>query len=97
MVTTVNTSPVRYVFFDAFSTCLFSRMTPELLLFLFQDWMERAKRIQCLAPLPKEPVIPLLAKMLVAAPYKAPEKKAKKKAKGAKSGPRRKGTSDVTS
>ena len=31
--------------------------------------------------------------MLVPAPYKAPEKKAK----GAKSGPRRKGVSDVTS
>ena len=59
--------------------------------------MERAKRIQCPAPLPKEPAIPRLAKMLVPAPYKAPEKKAKKKAKGAKSGPRRKGTSDVTS
>ena len=55
--------------------------------------MERAKRIQCTAPLPEEPVIPRLAKMLVPAPYKAPEKKAK----GAKSGPRRKGTSDVTS
>ena len=55
--------------------------------------MERAKRIQCLAPLPEEPVIPHLAKMLVPAPYKAPEKKAK----GAKSGPHRKGTSDVTS
>ena len=59
--------------------------------------MERAKRIQCPAPLPEEPVIPRLAKMLVPAPYKAPEKKAKKKAKGAKSGPRRKGASDVTS
>ena len=59
--------------------------------------MERAKRIQCLAPLSEEPGIPCLAKMLVPAPYKAPEKKAKKKAKGAKSGLRRKGTSDVTS
>ena len=59
--------------------------------------MERAKRIQCPAPLPEEPVIPHLAKMLVPAPYKAPEKKAKKKTKGAKSGPRRKGASDVTS
>ena len=68
-------------------------MTPELLLLLFQDWMERAKRIQCPAPLPEEPVIPRLAKMLVPAPYKAPEKKAN----GAKSGPRRKGTLDVTS
>ena len=69
----------------------------EPLLLLFQDWMERAKRIQCPAQLPEGPVIPHLAKMPVPAPYKAPEKKAKKKAKGAKSGPRRKGTSDVTS
>ena len=68
-----------------------------LLSLLLQEWMERAKRIQCPAPLPEELVIPRLAKMLVPAPYKAPEKKAKKKAKGAKSGPRRKGTSDVTS
>ena len=59
--------------------------------------MERARRIQCPAPLPKEPVIPRLAKMLVSAPYKAPEKKAKKKANGAKSGLCRKGTSDVMS
>ena len=50
------------------------------------------KRIKCPAPLPEEPVIPRLAKMLVPAPYKAPEKKAK----GAKSGPRHKGTSDAT-
>ena len=55
--------------------------------------MEREKRIQCPAPRPEEPVIPRLAKMLVPAPYKASEKKAK----GAKSGPHRKGTSDVTS
>ena len=59
--------------------------------------MERAKRIQCPAPLPEEPVIPRIAKMLVPTPYKAPEKKAKKKAKGGKGGPRRKGTSYVTS
>ena len=59
--------------------------------------MERAKQIQCPAPLPEEPVIPHLAEMLVPAPYKALEKKAKKKAKGAKSGLRRKGTSDVAS
>ena len=55
--------------------------------------MERAKRIQCAAPLPEEPVIPCLAKMLVLVPYTSPEKKAK----GAKSGPRRKGTSDAMS
>ncbi|XP_044416231.1 nucleolar and coiled-body phosphoprotein 1-like [Triticum aestivum] len=35
--------------------------------------------------------------MLFPTPYEVPEKKAKKKAKGAKSGPRRKGASDMTS
>ena len=59
--------------------------------------MERAKRIRCSAPLPEEPVIPRLAKMLELAPYKAPEKKATRKAKGVRSGHRRKGTLDVTS
>ena len=59
--------------------------------------MERAKRIQCPAPLPEEPVIPRLVKMLEPAPYKAPEKKATRKAKGVWSGPRHKGTSDATS
>ena len=59
--------------------------------------MERAKRIQCLDPLPKEPVIPRLAKMLVPAPYMVPAKKATGKAKGVRSGPRRKGASDTTS
>ena len=59
--------------------------------------MGRAKRIQCPAPLTEEPVIPRLAKMLVPAPYTAPAKKAKGKAKGVRSGPRRKGASDVSS
>ena len=59
--------------------------------------MEKAKRIQCPAPLPEDPVIPHLAKMMVPAPYKEPEKKATGKAKGVRSGPRRKGTSDVAS
>ena len=59
--------------------------------------MERAKQINCPAPLPEEPVIPRLAKMLVPAPYAAPAKKATGKAKGVWSGPRRKGVSDATS
>lgn len=59
--------------------------------------MERAKRIRCPAPLPEEPIIPHLAKMLVPAPYTAPEKKAKRKAKGVRSGPCRKGSPDVMS
>ena len=74
-----------------------SRMMSELLLLLFQDWMERAKRIQCPAPLPEEPVIPRLAKMLVPAPYTTLAKKATGKAKGVRSGPRRKGASDAMS
>ena len=59
--------------------------------------MERAKQIQCPAPVPEEPVIPYLAKMLVPAPYTASAKKATGKAKGVRSGPRRKGASDATS
>ena len=64
---------------------------------IFQYWLKKAKQIRCPAPLPEEPVIPRLAKMLESAPYKAPEKKATGKAKGVRSGPRRKGTLDVTS
>ena len=55
--------------------------------------MERAKKIQCPAPLPEEPVILRLAKMLVPVPYTAPVKKAK----GVRSGPHHKGASDATS
>ena len=59
--------------------------------------MKKAKRIKCPAPLPEDPAIPLLMKMLVPAPYQAPEKKAKKKGKEAKSGLLHKGTSDAVS
>ena len=41
-----------------------------------------AERINCPAPLPEDPEVPLLAKMLVPAPYLVPENKAKKKARG---------------
>ena len=53
--------------------------------------------MRCLAPLPEDPAIPLLTRMLVPAPYQAQEKKAKKKGKEAKSGLRHKGTSDAVS
>ena len=43
--------------------------------------MKKAGWIYCPAPLPKEPVGPLLTKMLFPAPYEVPDKKAKKKAK----------------
>ena len=59
----------------------------------FQGWTKTAEWIQCQAPLPKNPAIPLLTKMLVPAPYQAPEKKAKE----TRSGLRRKGISDMTS
>ena len=65
--------------------------------FFPQGWTKRAERIRCPAPLPEDPAIPLLTKMLVLAPYQAPEKKAKKKGKEARGGLRRKGNSDVTS
>ena len=56
-----------------------------------------AERINCPAPLPEDPEVPLLAKMLVPVPYQVPEKKAKKKAKETRGGLRHKGNSDVTS
>ena len=59
--------------------------------------MKKAKQIRCPVPVPEEPIIPRLAKMLESAPYKAPEKKATGKAKGVRSGPRRRGASDATS
>jgi len=62
-----------------------------------QGWTKKAERIHCPAPLPEDPTIPLLTRMLVPAPYQAPEKKAKMKGKEAKSGLRRKGASDVVS
>ena len=64
---------------------------------MFQVWTERAERIRSSALLPEEPVGPLLAKMLVPAPYRPPEKKAKKKDKEVRSVLHREGTSDITS
>ena len=59
---------------------------------ILQGWPKKAE-----APLPKDPTITMLTRMLVPTPYQAPEKKAKKKGKDAKSGLRRKGTSDAVS
>ena len=55
------------------------------------------ERIQCPAPLPEEPAGPLLTKMLVPAPYKAPKKEASKKVKKTRSGLRCRGASDAKS
>ena len=51
--------------------------------------------IHCPAPLPEEPTGPLLTKMLVPAPYKAPKKEAYKEAKETRSGLRLRGASDA--
>ena len=79
--------------FKVYPLIAYSRKISKFHYLFFQVWTEKAERIKCPAPLPEEPAIPLLTKMLVPTPYKAPEKKAK----GAKSGPRRKGTLEVTS
>ena len=55
--------------------------------------MKKAGRIYCPAPLLEEPAGPLLTKMLVPAPYKAPKKKAKKEAKETRGGLHRHSTS----
>ena len=55
------------------------------------------RRIYYLAPLPEEPAGPLLTKMLVPAPYKAPKEKAEKEAKKTRGGLRRRGTSNTIS
>ena len=90
-------SAVSFPYFKVYPLLAYSRKMSKLPYLFFQGWTNKAERIQCPAPLPKDPEIPLLKKMLVLAPYQAPEKKAKKKAKGVRSGPRRKGTSDVSS
>ena len=63
--------------------------------FSLQGWTKMAERIRCPAPLPEDPAIPLLTKMLVPAPYQAPENKAKKKATGTRRSSRRPVSSDL--
>ena len=53
--------------------------------------------MHCPAPLPEEPAVPLLTKMLVPTPYKVPKKTAEKEAKKTRGGLRRRGTSDTIS
>ena len=55
------------------------------------------ERIQCPTPLPEEPAGPLLTKMLVPAPYKAPKKEASKQVKKTRSGLRCREASDTWS
>ena len=60
-----------------------------------QSWTKKAERIHCPAPLPEDPAIPLLTKMLVPAPYKVPKKTAEKEDKKTRGGLRRRDTSDT--
>ena len=62
--------------------------------YLFQEYVETAERIDSPAPLPESPANDLLTKMLVPAPYKGPEKKADKKAPGTRKGLRSKVAQD---
>ena len=86
-------SPVSLSHFKVYPLLAFLGKVPKPPYLFFQHWTKKAERIQCPAPLPEEPAIPLLTKMLVPAPYQAPEKKAK----GTRGGLRHKGTSDVMS
>ena len=53
---------------------------------IFQAWVMTAEQIDYPTPLPKDPEMPLLTKMLFSAPYEVPEKKAKKAAMGTRDG-----------
>ena len=64
---------------------------------ILQGWTKKAEQIHCPAPLPEEPAVPLLTKMLVPAPYKVPKKTAEKEAKKTRGGLRRRGTSGTIS
>ena len=59
--------------------------------------MKKVERIHCPAPLPEEPAGPLLTKMLVPAPYKAPKKEASQKVEKTRSGLRCREASDARS
>ena len=89
-------SAVSLLRFKVYPLLAYSRKMPKPPYLFFQGWTKKAERIQCPAPLPEEPAMPLLTRMLVPAPYQALEKKAKKKAKGTRDGLCRKGASDMT-
>ena len=65
--------------------------------YLFQEYVETAERIDSPAPLPENPANDLLTKMLVPAPYNVPEKKAEKKAPGTQKGLRHKVVPEASS
>ena len=62
---------------------------------LSQSWTKKVERIHCSAPLPEDPAIPLLTKMLVPVPYKVPKKTVEREAKKTRGDLRHRGTSDT--
>ena len=79
-------SLTNFLYFEMYPSPVYSRKTAKLTYLSFQVWRKKVEQIQCLTPLPEDPGIPMLMRMLVPAPYQAPETKAKKKGKEAKSG-----------
>ena len=62
-------SPVSSSYFKVYPLPVHSMKMSKLLHLSFQGWIKKAERTQCPAPLPENPAIPLLTKMLVSAPY----------------------------
>ena len=55
--------------FKVYPLLAYSGKIPKPHYLFFQGWTKKAEQIQCPAPLPEEPTIPLLTKMLVLVPY----------------------------
>ena len=67
-------SVVSFLYFKVYPLLAYSRKMSKLPYLFFQGWTKRAERIQSPAPLPEDPAIPLLTKMLVPVPYQALKK-----------------------
>ena len=98
--TSRHTAPPSGEFSDYHRMCFFSVYSWEDLkssCVFNQEYVETAKWIDCLTPLPEGPADALLMEMLVPAPYKVLEKKAEKKATGTRKGLRCKVAPDASS
>ena len=82
------TSLVSFSYFKVYPSPVHSRKMSKIPYLSFQGRTKMAERIQRPAPLPENPDIPLLTKMLVPAPYKAPKKKTEKEVKETRGGRR---------
>ena len=93
--------PASSVSLYMFSRCILHLYTlgktPNISLTILLGLDEEGRADLLSGPLPEEQDGPLLMKMLVPMPYKAPKKKAKKEAKETRGRLRRKGTSDMVS